>query len=176
MRSYKVAVFLLTFLAACGATSLVAQAVDATVCDVLSKPESYNGKMIRIQTTVITGLDIFAAVDPACKQAVNAIWLDFPEGTKAKAGPAAILQLQLAKNSAGKETEKSLARVTLDKNRDFKDFDSILSKPAKTSERCLGCPQATITATLTGRLEAVAEAGYNTTIRGSSSQFEDLAT
>ncbi len=125
----------------------------------LAKPESYNGKMVRIQATVIVGLDEFAAVDPACKQKVNAIWLDYPEGTKAKAGPAAILRLQLAKNSPGKGADESFARVTLDKNKDFKDFDSLLSAPAKTSERCLGCVHATAAATLTGRLDAVAETG-----------------
>jgi hypothetical protein len=107
---------------------------------------------------VIAGLDEFAAVDPACKQKVNAIWLDYPEGTKAKAGPAAILRLRLAKNSPGKGADESFARVTLDKNKDFKDFDSLLSASVKTSERCLGCVHATATATLTGRLDAVAEA------------------
>jgi len=159
MRYHTAGAILVAVLTAGWVTPSFAQTIDASVCDVLAKPESYNGKMIRIQTTVIAGLDEFAAVDPACKQKVNAIWLDYPEGTKAKAGPAAILRLQLAKNSSGKGVDESLARVTLDKNKDFKDFDSLLSAPAKTSERCLGCAHATATATLTGRLDAVAEAG-----------------
>jgi hypothetical protein len=159
MKHHTAVVVLAALLTGCRGTPLWAQTIDASVCEVLAKPESYNGKTVRIQATVVAGLDEFAAVDPACKQKVNAIWLDYPEGTKAKAGPASILQLQLAKNSSGKGANDSSAHVILDKNKDFKDFDSLLSAPAKTSERCLGCVRASVTATLTGRLDAVAETG-----------------
>ena len=80
---------------------LPAQAVDATVCAVLANPQSFDGKTVRIHGTVFAGFDEFALEDPSCKQPVSAIWLAYPDGTKGKAGPAAIVQLVLAKNSSG---------------------------------------------------------------------------
>ncbi len=37
--------------------------------------------------------------------------------------------------------------VTLDKNKDFKDFDNYLSSPAKISGICLGCVKYSVSAT-----------------------------
>ena len=36
---------------------LHAQVVDTTVCDVVKKPETFNGKMVRIKGTVVAGFD-----------------------------------------------------------------------------------------------------------------------
>jgi hypothetical protein len=66
-----------------------------------------------------------------------------------------MVTLQLAKNSPGQATSISATPVTLDTGGDFKKFDSALSASAKTSGRCLGCVRSTVTATLTGRLDAV---------------------
>lgn len=138
-----------------GAMTAGAQTVDARVCDILAHPGDFNGKMVRITGTVIAGFDEFVIRDTSCKQAVNAIWLDYPAGTKAKAGPMAVVTLQLAKNSPGQATAVSETPVTLDTGGDFRKLDSILSAPAKTPGRCLGCVRSTATATLTGRLDAV---------------------
>ena len=72
---------------------LHAQVVDTTVCDVVKKPEPFNGKMVRIKGTVVAGFDEFVikdAKDPDCGFPVNAIWLSYPQGTKGRAGAAAI--------------------------------------------------------------------------------------
>jgi len=53
-----------------------AQTVDATVCDVLAHPASYDGKTVRIKGTVIAGMDEFAIRDKSCGTAVNGIWLE----------------------------------------------------------------------------------------------------
>ena len=48
---------------------LHAQVMDVTVCDVVKKPASYDGKMVRIKGTVIVGFDEFSikdAPDPNC--------------------------------------------------------------------------------------------------------------
>lgn len=132
-----------------------AQTVDAKVCDILAHPKDFNGKMVRVTGIVAAGFDEFVIRDTSCKQSVNDIWLDYPTGTKAKAGPVAVITLQLAKNSPGQATSVSMLPVTLDMGGDFKKFDSVLSSSVKTPGQCLGCVRSTAMATLTGRLDAV---------------------
>ena len=103
--------------------------------------------------TITAGFDQFVVRGDGCNQQVNGIWLSYPEGTKAKAGPASILQLQPARNFAGAATSAERTAVQLDKNKDFKQFDSLLSTPYKGGGMCLGCGRYAVTATLVGRLD-----------------------
>ena len=128
-----------------------AQTVDTTVCEVLKNPAAFDGKIVRLKGTVISGFDEFAIKDSSCGQAVNGIWLSYPEGTKAKSGPVAMVQLRLDKNSPA-ATVPNRAPVTLDKNKDFKQFDTLLATPHKGG-LCLGCMKYTVTATFTGRID-----------------------
>ncbi|MGA2571523.1 MAG: hypothetical protein ABSF23_13470 [Terracidiphilus sp.] len=141
---------------------LWAQVVDTTVCDIVKKPQAFDGKTVRIKGTVVAGFDQFVirdAADPNCGYPVNAIWLDYPAGTKGKAGPAAILTVQPARNFTGKYAPPTRTPVTLDKSKDFKLFDSLLSqRHEKGTDMCLGCTRYEVTATLVGRLDAVADA------------------
>jgi hypothetical protein len=135
---------------------LHAQAVDTTVCEILKNPVAFNGKLVKIKGTVAAGFDQFVVKGADCGQKVDAIWLSYPEGTKAKAGPAAVLQLQPAKNFTGTvAAAEQRAAVTLEKSKDFKQFDSLLSTPFKGDGMCLGCGRYTVTATLVGRLDGV---------------------
>lgn len=134
---------------------LHAQAVDTTVCEILKNPAAFNGKIVKIKGTVEAGFDQFAIKGAGCGQKVNDIWLAYPEGTKAKSGPAVVLQLQPARNFAGTvAVAEQRAAVTLDKSKDFKQFDSLLSTSFKGDGMCLGCGRYTVTATLVGRLDA----------------------
>src|ERR1022692_1585148 len=140
-------------------SSMSAQVVDSTVCDILANPQSFDGKFVRIKGTVVAGFEEFAVEGVGCNQLVNAIWLTYPAGTKGKAGPAAFLRLQLGKNHPAAVTNVSRAPAMLEKNKDFKDFDSLLSTPAKTNGMCLGCVKFTVTATLVGRLDGTKDTG-----------------
>lgn len=138
---------------------LHAQAVDTTVCEILKNPVSFDGKIVRIKGTVEAGFDQFVVKGADCGQKVNNIWLAYPEGTKTKSGAALVLELQPAKNFSGKaEAAVQRAAVTLDKSKDFKQFDSALSTPYKGEGLCIGCGRYTVTATLVGRLDG-AKAG-----------------
>ncbi len=139
---------------ACGA---YAQAVDTTVCDVLKNPESFNGKTVRIKGTVVAGFDQFVLNGSDCGQYVNGIWLSYPQGTKAKSGPLAILEIRPAKNFSGK-TEAEPAAVTLVKDKSFKQFDSLLAQQHQKGGTCMGCARYNVEATLTGRLDGVKSA------------------
>jgi hypothetical protein len=141
------------------ASTLGAQTVDTSICEILANPQSFDGKTVRIKGTVIAGFDEFAIKDASCGQAVNAIWVAYPEGTKAKAGPVAFLQIQLARNNAVTASDTNRPPVKLDKSKDFKQFDSLLSTPYKSRGICLGCVRYTIHATLVGRLDGAKEAG-----------------
>jgi len=132
---------------------LHAQVVDTTVCDVLKDPVSFNGKTVRIKGTVTSGFDQFVVESGTCGLHVNGIWLSYPEGSKAKSGPVALLQLQPATNFAGAVAAAQRAPVTLEKNKDFKLFDSLLATPNKNGAMCLGCGRYEVGATLVGRLD-----------------------
>src|SRR5262249_24799856 len=109
--------------------------------------------------TVVAGFDEFVIKDTNCNQSLNAIWLSYPEGSKAKAGPAAFVQLQLAKNNSVTTEMTNRATVKLDKNKEFKQFDSLLSSPYKSGGMCLGCVRNMVVATLIGRLDGAKDTG-----------------
>lgn len=145
----------------CSATAsfLAAQVVDASVCDILASPQTFDGKMVRVKGLVTAGFDEFVVKDAGCKQPISAIWLAYPEGTKGKAGPAAFVQLQLGRNTPAPAASSSRSPVKLDKSKEFKQFDSLLSTPYKAGGMCLGCTRYAVTATLVGRLDGLGEAG-----------------
>jgi hypothetical protein len=64
-----------------------------------------------------------------------------------------MLELQPARNFGGTVAAVDRAAVQLDKNKDFKQFDSLLSTPYKGGGMCLGCVKYTVSATLVGRLD-----------------------
>ena len=147
----------LACVAACG---LHAQAVDTTVCNVLKNPSSLNGKTVRIKGTVKVSYDQFVIADGDCGLPVNGIWLDYPAGSKAKSGPLAVITLQPAHNFAGKVAPANRAAVTLTRDKAFKQFDSDLSHEYHPAVGlCMGCFKNEVKATLTGRLDAVDDAG-----------------
>jgi hypothetical protein len=155
-RLLAVALFVFAF-----AAGLQAQVVDTTVCAVMKSPKSFDGKMVRIKGIVIAGFDEFAIKDTSpCGYQVDAIWLSYPQGTKAKSGPLAVVEMQPAHNYSGTYTAPTRAAVTLDKNnKDFKNFDNLLSQAHnKGGGMCLGCARYQVAATMTGRLDGVASA------------------
>ena len=163
MKPMLVAAFSL-LAAGCG---LHAQVVDTTVCAVIRNPKSFDGKIVSIKAAAAAGFDQFILKDGDCGAQVNGIWLDYPPGTKAKAGPAALLELEPAHNFSGKYTAPARADVTLDKNKDFKQFDSWLAQAhSEPSGICLGCSRYEVTATFVGRLDGVADAALKRDANG----------
>lgn len=134
---------------------LAAQIADVSICDVLANPQSFDGKTVRVKGTVTAGFDEFAMKDSGCNQPISAIWLAYPEGTKGKGGPAAFVQLQLGRNNPAAAANPSRSPVKLDKNKEFKQFDSLLSTPYKAGGMCLGCIRYAVTATLVGRIDGI---------------------
>lgn len=146
----------------CGLHAQAATPVDVKVCDVVKNPASFDGKMVRITGTVVAGFDEFVvkdATDPQCGFQVNAIWLSYPQGSKAKSGPLAIVTVQQAHNFMGTYKVPARTPVTLDKSKEFKQFDALLAQSIdKIGGMCMGCARYEVTATLVGRLDTVADA------------------
>ncbi len=136
--------------------------LDVKVCDVVKDPAAFDGKMVRIKGTVVAGYDEFVikdATDPQCGFQVNAIWLSYPQGSKAKSGPLAVVTVQPARNFSGVYQAPTRTPVTLDKSKEFKQFDTLLAQANdKVGGMCLGCARYEVTATLVGRLDTVADA------------------
>jgi hypothetical protein len=140
-------------------SSLRAQIVDTTVCAVLKNPSSFDGKMVRIKATAAAGFDQFILKDGDCGAPVNGIWLDYPPGTRGKAGPAAVVEIDPAHNFPGKYAAPTRAAVTLEKDKNFKQFDSWLAERHDNAlSSCLGCSRYEVTGTFVGRLDGVTDA------------------
>ncbi|HEX4031982.1 MAG TPA: hypothetical protein VHX20_16575 [Terracidiphilus sp.] len=159
------------FLLVLGA-SLHAQVVDTTVCAVIKNPTSFDGKMIRIKATAAAGFDQFILKDGDCGAPVNGIWLDYPQGTKGKAGPAAVVEIEPAHNFTGKYAAPTRAAVTLEKDKNFKQFDSWLAQQHSVAFGiCLGCSRYEVTGTFVGRLDGVSDATLKRDAKGKVTGF-----
>lgn len=159
--------FGLALFVAVAACSVHAQTVNTTVCDVLNNPKSFDGKTVQIKGTVVASFDQFVLTDGNCNQEVNGIWLDYPNGSKGKAGAMVKVSIQPAKNFAGKAEAASGAAVTLQKDKEFKQFDSDLSQwHSSDNGVCLGCPKYTVQATVVGRLDGLNNADFDRDDKG----------
>lgn len=151
--------FFIALLAVASVCTLHAQAVDVKVCDVVKKPAAFNGKIVRIKGIVFAGFDSFVIKDTEgeCGFPIDSIWLEYPQGTKGKAGALAMIQVQPAHNYSGTYQAPTRTPVVLDKSKDFKQFDSLLSQTHNKGGMCLGCFRYQVEATLVGRLDTVAD-------------------
>ena len=148
--------FGLTLFFAVAACAVHAQTVTTTVCNVLNNPKAFDGKMVQIKGTVIASFDQFVLTDENCNQQVNGIWLDYPAGSKGKAGALVKIEFQPAKDFKGQASPAGGAAVTLQKDKEFKQFDSSLSQWHDSDYGlCPGCPKYTVQATVVGRLDGV---------------------
>jgi hypothetical protein len=129
------------------------------VCDILANPQSFDGKTVRVKGTVVAGFEEFAIKASECHGLAGAIWLAYPDGTKAKAGPVAYVQMQLSRNNPASVVNTNRPSLKLEKNKAFKQLDSLLATPYRSGGMCLGCVRFTVTATLVGRLDGTKDAG-----------------
>lgn len=152
--------FVLALLFCASAAFVRAQAVDTDVCSIVKNPKAFDGKIVRIKGIAVAGFDQFMIKEASpCGYPVDGIWLDYPQGTKGKAGALAVLRIQPAHNFAGTYTAPARAAVTLDKSKEFKQFDNLLSQQHNHGAgMCLGCTRYTVSATFVGRLDGVADA------------------
>jgi hypothetical protein len=59
-------------------SAAAAQPVQTGVCEVTQSPASFDGKIVRLRATVVSGFEAFGIRDPGDKCGV--IWLTYPGG------------------------------------------------------------------------------------------------
>jgi hypothetical protein len=157
----------------CGfAAAAGAQVVDTDVCAIVKNPVSFDGKIVRIKGVAVAGYDQFIIKDASvCGYPVDGIWLEYPAGTHGKAGAAALVTAQPARNYSGPYKAPTRTPVVLDKSKDFKNFDSLLSQQRKGPGICLGCTKSTVSATFVGRIDAVANVAMKRDKAGKVTDF-----
>ena len=131
------------------------QVTDVTVCDVVNHPKKYDGQLVRMKGVVQSDFDELIVHGDTCD---SSLWLSYPAGTKAKSGPAAVVTMRLAANSAA-STAAARPAVALEKNADFTAFDTLLSAKVKLPGICLGCVKNDVQVTLVGRVDGSDDTG-----------------
>ena len=120
------------------ADSSLRAADNVDVCEVLQHPQSFNGKMISIQTPIRIAFEDFEIDIPSCPQKVaGAIWLEYGKGPKT----------QPTTWCCGDLTPQDQLGLTQDSA--FRKFDSYLRSVRK------GKPLYAVSATLSGRFDTV---------------------
>ena len=117
--------------------------LDTKVCDVVAKPDKFDGKFVRLRATIASGFEVFAIGDP--HEDCQWIWLTYPGG-----GPSASVSFG--------ELTPSVRRpdVKLRQDADFKKLESLLTAEMYPRDRgsiCQDCKRFKVTAMLTGRID-----------------------
>src|SRR5712692_1995810 len=141
----KRAIVLLSFVCASALTCLAGDDVsDASVCQILANPMAYDGKMVRVRGRAVLAYQDFELSAKECDAEKPGIWLEYGSGPRH----------QPTIWCCGSQPKDKLT-VVQDKN--FSAFDRSLTAQANKAD-CYNCYLYEVTATLTGRIDAVEEA------------------
>ena len=139
------------------AVSAIASAKDdsrvvptpTSICEVSRNPESFDGKVVSLRATVVSGFEVFAISSP--EEECGGMWLEYSEG-----GPTASTSLAVPRQRR--------VPVTVHKDRNFRRFQSLLRAemhPRTRDNTCMDCHRYEVTATMVGRIDyAGKEMGY----------------
>jgi hypothetical protein len=128
---------LILFLVAAGTYSSD-DVTEATVCQILADPVSFNGKMVKVRGRVVTGFEFFDIQGQWCGgQSINGITLAYPEEAGLKPAPP----------------------FTLRRDAEFEGFQRTLTEKVRKIGPLSYCYRYEVTATITGRLDGVEKAG-----------------
>ena len=133
---------------------------STSLCEVKANPASFDGKIVSLRATVLSGFEVFAITAP--EGDCGRMWLAYSEG-----GPVA-------------STPRSVARpprdsVTILKDRNFKRFRSLLNAemhPRTRESICMGCSRYEVSATMIGRIDYAGEQSGYGHMNGYKLQFE----
>jgi hypothetical protein len=139
----------LTFIRAVVAISLVVVGfgqvktnapIKTTLCDLVKKPERFNGKMVQVRAVVVTGFEASLLRDESCSAD---IWL------------AAGFPVNLTQPGGGRKPSRP--PITLKKDSDYQKMAEFLSKNYTNSDNkpCMYCPLYTVTVNAAGRFDHI---------------------
>ncbi len=143
-RAIMLVLFVCSAAIACRAGDDAANVTEATVCQILSDPMAYNGKMVRVRGRVQLAYQDFELSAKECDPEKAGVWLEYGKGPRH----------QPTIWCCGTPPRDKLA-VVRDKN--FNLFDRYLTAQSNKPD-CYNCYIYEVTATLTGRIDAVEQA------------------
>ena len=125
------------------------QVLPTTVCDITRVPSAFDGKIVKVRATVVSGFEVFAIRD--VNSECGRMWLTYPGG-----GPSASVSMGALTPNLQR------APVNLHRNGEFKKFEDLLGAemyPRSRGAMCMSCNRYEVTATLTGRVDYAGEHG-----------------
>jgi hypothetical protein len=133
--------------------------ISITLCQIVRNPEQFDGKMVRVRATVVTGFEASILNDNTCGSDAS-VWFSYGDDRHT---PSAATEYALISSLPDIKYPESLhwrpvevrPLITVKADSEFKRFDSYLSKQFKPKGRnlCISCPLYSVTATFTGRLD-----------------------
>jgi hypothetical protein len=118
--------------------------LTVSVCDVLKRPERFDGSIVTLRSRVFIAFEDFEVSDKDCAAPkIDSIWLEYGRGPKR----------QPTTWCCGDMVPRD--RLALVENADFRSFHRFLT--AQTTKGCREeqCYRYAVTATMTGRVDAV---------------------
>jgi hypothetical protein len=122
----------------------LAQTIATNVCAIGRDPAAFDGKIVRLRATIVSGFEASGIRDPEDDRACT-IWLTYSGG-----GPVASTSLVRATTTVQRPP------IKLKKDRHFRRFQNLLHAEMHPRDRgnfCISCARYEVTATLTGRVD-----------------------
>lgn len=137
-------------------------ASSASFCEIAADPASFDGKIVSLRATVVSGFEVFA-IKAASGDCGGFYWLSYSQG-----GPIASTSLTVARPKR--------APISVKKDSNFKRFQRLLNTqmyPRTREDICIACNRYEVSAMMTGRVDYAGEnqPGYGH-LNGYKLQFE----
>ena len=138
--------------------------ISTSVCEVTANPARFDGKLVSIRATVVSGFEVFAVRSP--EKDCGGMWLAYSDG-----GPVASTSIAVSRPQRG--------TLTVIKDRNFRRFQRLLRAemyPRTRQNTCLACNRYEVSATMVGRVDYAGDnqLGYGH-MNGYRLQFEMLS-
>jgi hypothetical protein len=134
--------------------------IQTSLCEIAQNPEKFDGNMVQVRATMLTGFEASLLMDRTCEARV---WFAYGDS---KQEPETATEYALMDSFADlKHPERLEWRpiqgvdrpfVAIQADSEFKKLDAYLSKEFKSTKRhmCISCPLYSVTATFIGRLDS----------------------
>jgi len=132
-----------------------------SICEVAANPTSFDGRIVSLRATVVSGFEVFAIKEPS--QDCGGMWLSYSEG-----GPVASTSFAVSRPKR--------APISVVKDNNYKRFRRLLNAemhPRSREDICMGFNRYEVSATMVGRVDYAGEQrmGYGH-LNGYKLQFE----
>jgi hypothetical protein len=122
-------------------------ATNTSVCEVVSTPEWFNGKVVSLRATVLAGFEVFAIKAP--EEDCGRMWLEYAERDS-----------QASSSVAAPRRNNHSMKLVEDTN--FKHFQELLRAemhPKRNFVMCMSCNRYQVSATMVGRIDYAGDHG-----------------